>query len=127
MKILCVDGDTQTVDLLAQQLAIYGYSLHGVFDTLSAIEVLEKHLDFNLMICEYKLEPGTAEPIFWYLSVNNYSLSSIIYCSDDCNKVKLNVSYPDLITIVQKPNLLQLSECVRNFAALIAQATRTST
>ncbi len=127
LKILCVDEDKETADQLRQRFESLGLTINAVHATLDAIEELERNLDYNLMISDFKLTEGTVEPIFWHLSVNNYSLSSIIYSAYDPAEIRSQISYPDLITLIQKPQIERLCECVFKFSKILAQSTNSST
>lgn len=120
MKILAVDTDHQLLDHLVSTFSPRGFSVHCARETLEAIDCLEKHQDFNLMICDFILEDASVAPLFWHLSVNDYSLPSIIYSSAGCEEVRNQINYPDIITIVAKPNLTKLTECVQAYAQMLS-------
>lgn len=125
MKILVVDSDQKMRTDVCNALSRQGYLVRNASETLSAIDELEKHRDFQLMICDFHLGSATVCPLFWHLSVNNYSLPSIVFCSHPPEDVLVQSNYPDIITVIAKPDIQSLVEKVIAYAQLLSSSTNT--
>jgi CheY-like chemotaxis protein len=118
-KILVVDDDQESRNLLCEVLAADGYSPHAVADGLSAREVLSRDEEYRIVIADLQMPQETGLELLRELRQRN-SKHEVILMSSFINGAERKAAKAlGVNALLEKP--FQLTELLQTVAALAAQ------
>lgn len=87
------------------------------------VEILKNNHRIDLIVSDYQLQNDTCETLLSYLKSNHLSIPVIIYSSQSEETLRTFIQYEDLITIIEKPDILCLSECINTFEQMFTNCS----
>src|SRR5208282_4707861 len=125
-KILIVDDDQESRDLLCEVLEANGYAPHAVADGLAAREVLSRDLDYRIIIADLHMPQESGIELLRKLRQQNSKHEVILMSSFMSGAEKKAARALGVHALLDKP--FQLTDLLQTVADLAAQnSTRIST
>lgn len=118
-KILVVDDDQESRDLLCEVLAANGYAPYAVADGSAAREVLNRDLDYRIIIADCQMPQESGLELLRKLRQENSKHEIILMSSFMSGAEKQAAKALGAHALLDKP--FQLTELLRTVGTLAAQ------
>jgi len=118
-KILVVDDDQESRDLLCEVLEANGYLPHAVADGLAAREVLSRDGDYRIVIADVQMPQESGLELLRKLRQQNSKHEIILMSSFMSGAEKKAAKALGVHALLEKP--FQLTELLQTVAELAAQ------
>lgn len=118
-KVLIVDDDQESRDLLCEFLEANGYVPHGVPDGLAAREVLRLDADYRIVIADLQMPKESGLELLRKLRQGNTRYDVILMSSFMSGAEKKAAKELGVHALLDKP--FQLAELLQTVAGLAAQ------
>jgi len=117
-KILVVDDDQESRNLLCEVLEANGYAPHAVADALAAREVLSRDGDYHIVIADFQMPKETGLELLRNLRQQNSKHEIILMSSFMSGAEKRAAKALGVHALLEKP--FQITELLQTVAALAA-------
>jgi CheY-like chemotaxis protein len=118
-KILVVDDDQESRNLLCEVLEANGYAPHAVADGLAAREVLSRDVEYRIVIADYQMPQESGLELLRKLRQQNSKHEVILMSSFMSGAEKKAAMALGAHALLDKP--FQLTELLQTVADLAAQ------
>lgn len=124
-KILVIDDDRDICFLMNKFLTKHGYETHESYTAKKALELLEENTDFDLVLCDYRLEGVDGKTMLLKIKEKYPSLPVIIITGYNDLKTAVDVMKLGAYDYVTKPlfpeEILNTIQSALNSAPVVAQ------
>jgi len=124
-KILVIDDDRDICFLMNKFLTKHGYETHESYTAKKALELLEQITDFDLVLCDYRLEGVDGKTMLLKIKEKYPSLPVIIITGYNDLKTAVDVMKMGAYDYVTKPlfpeEILNTIQSALNSAPVVAQ------
>ena len=120
-KILVVDDDQESRDLLCEVLEANGYAPHAVADGMAAREVLDRDAEYRIVIADFQMPQESGLELLRKLRQQNSKHEIILMSSFMSGTEKKAAKALGAYALLEKP--FQLSELLQTVADLAAQSS----
>ncbi|AXY78376.1 sigma-54-dependent Fis family transcriptional regulator [Paraflavitalea soli] len=129
-KILVIDDDRDICFLMNKFLTKHGYETHESYTAKKALELLEQITDFDLVLCDYRLEGVDGKTMLLKIKEKYPSLPVIIITGYNDLKTAVDVMKMGAYDYVTKPlfpeEILNTIQSALNAAPVVAQPVHSS-
>jgi CheY-like chemotaxis protein len=118
-KILVVDDDQESRDLLCEVLEANGYAPYAVADGLAAREVLSRDLEYRIIIADFQMPHESGLELLRKLRQQNSKHEIILMSSFMSGAEKKAAKALGAYALLDKP--FQLTQLLQSVAELVAR------